>query len=165
MVSSPGSRLSLALTVARRGRGNGPRVLSGPPVGRCAGFQRDLGFVVEPQVAVIDLERKGRQGRAVDPAPLGSVQAAIGLPASRLMARDGLQADDLVSDLGVPLRPGFATVLVKRERGVIPVVDVGLAAIRVIAAGGTRPPRNSTDRDRRLPGTGGRPRPRRSWSG
>ena len=28
----------------------------GPSVGRCTGFERDLGFVVEPQVTVIDLE-------------------------------------------------------------------------------------------------------------
>ena len=127
-----------------------------------AGFERDLRFVIEPQVAVVDLERQGRQGRAIDPAPFGSVEAAVGLPAPRLVARCRLEGDDLVANLGIPPGPRFAAVLVKGEGRVIPVVDVGLAAVGVVAGARTRPPRSWRDRARRRPGTGGRPRPRRS---
>jgi hypothetical protein len=58
--------------------------------------------VVEPEVAVIDLERQGRERRTVDPATLGPIKAVVRLPASSLMARGRLKPDDPVADLGVP---------------------------------------------------------------
>src|SRR5262249_6733438 len=49
------------------------------------------------------------------------------------MARGVLEADDPVAHRGVPARPGLASVLEECQRGVVPVVEVALAAVRFIA--------------------------------
>src|SRR5262249_53711254 len=103
-----------------------------PVSGRSRALRGDPGVVVKPKVPVIDLEGHGREGRAVDPAALGSIKAFIGIPASGLMARGSLKSDDPVTNPRIPSRPGLAAVLVECQRRVIPVVDVGRPAIGLV---------------------------------
>src|SRR3954463_13102531 len=69
------------------------------------GLGGQIWFVVEPQIAVIDFERERGQCRAIDASALGAVLAVVGVPASGLVARGALKADDAVAEAVVPLRP------------------------------------------------------------
>ena len=133
------------------------------PSGFIFRFQRNLRLIVEPEVAIVDLEGQGRERSAVDPAAFRPVQAIVRFPASSLVTRATLQADELVAQAVIPARPGFASVLIKGQRGVVPVVNVGGTAIRLVflqEIGGL----DARGRARRFPGTGGKPTLRRSLS-
>ena len=155
---NPGSPI---LRIERRG---GRLAAGRDQAGGLAGFERELGLVVEPQVAVVDLQRQGGQGRAVDPAALGSVEAVVGVPAPGAVARVVLEADDPVADRGIPARPGLAAVLVEAPAWRSTSSRSWSCRGRTRCGAGTRRPRCWRAPGRRRRGTGGRPRPRRSWS-
>src|SRR5690606_16150617 len=98
-------------------------------------------LAIEPDVAVVDFQAQGGEGRAVGP-PSERVVLALaegGVPAPRLVAGGLLAADELVADRGVPAVPGGAAVLVHRQSAVIPVVQVELrlaGGVRQQVAGG-----------------------------
>src|SRR5215831_18712815 len=106
---------SLVFGIDRGGRRPGRLASSRPEVGTRSGIEGDPGFVVEPQVSVVNFQRQGGEGRAVYPASLGAIQALVGIPAPGLMARGALEPDDLIAGPGVPAGPGLAAVLIERQ--------------------------------------------------
>ena len=147
------------LRVVHRGR----RIAAGLDAGGCVGLGRDLGLVVEPQIAVVDFQRQGGEGRAVDPAALGPVEALVGVPAPGLVARCG--AGGRRSGRGSGRSIGSRA---RRRAGRGPAWHSTSSRSWSVrgpngCGAGIRRPRCWRGRGRRRPGTGGRPRPPRSW--
>src|SRR5207237_9567297 len=88
---------------------------------------REFGLLLggpEGQVAVIDLEReRGHRGR--EDATAAVAPADVGAPVAAAL----LEADQRVARPRVPRLPGGVARVEHRERGVIPVVEVGAAGV------------------------------------
>src|SRR5271157_3616262 len=93
---------------------------------------RQIGLVVEPEVAIVNLEGQRGEGRAVDATSFGSVDAVVRVPASGLVSGRSLQLDDAVANPAVPARPRLAAVLIHGQRAVIPVIEVRSALVRLV---------------------------------